>query len=57
MTKEEKINQIAAEAIGPGEKVQPEELPRLPDGSIDLETLSGGRKDEKGRYVLDREVI
>lgn len=57
MNEEKEINRIAAETIGPAEKIQPEELPRLADGSIDLETLSGGRKDEKGRYILDREVI
>ena len=57
MNEEKEINRIAAEAIGPAEKIQAEELPRLADGSIDLETLSGGRKDEKDRYILDREVI
>lgn len=57
MTKEEKINRIDAEAIEPGEKIQPEELPRLDNGMIDVETLSGGKKDEKGRHILDREVI
>lgn len=57
MNEEKKVNRIVAEAIGPGEKIQAEELPRLADGSIDLETLSGGRKDGKGRYILDREVI
>ena len=56
MNEEKKVNRIAAE-IESGEKIQAEELPRLADGSIDLETLSGGRKDEKGRYILDREVI
>lgn len=56
MNEEKEINRIAAE-IESSEKIQAEELPRLADGSIDLETLSGGRKDEKGRYILDREVI
>lgn len=56
MNEEKKVNRIAAE-IESGEKIQAEVLPRLADGSIDLETLSGGRKDEKGRYILDREVI
>ena len=57
MNEEKDINRIAAEAIGPGEKIQAEELPRLADGSIDLETLSGGRKDEKGRLIIPDEVI
>lgn len=34
-----------------------EELPRLDNGLIDVEAVSGGRKDEKGRYILPREVI
>ena len=34
-----------------------EELPRLDNGMIDVEAVSGGRKDDKGRYILPREVI
>ena len=45
MNEEKEINRIAAEAIEPGEKIQPEELPRLDNGMIDVETLSGGKKD------------
>lgn len=57
MNEEKKVNRIAAEAIESGEKIQEEELPRLDNGMIDVETLSGGKKDEKGRHILDREVI
>lgn len=57
MNEEKDINRIATEAIESGEKIQAEELPRLDNGMIDVETLSGGKKDEKGRYILDREVI
>ena len=56
MNEEKDINRIAAE-IESGEKIQAEELPRLADGSIDLETLSGGQKDEKGRWIIPAEVI
>jgi hypothetical protein len=74
MTKEEKINSIAAD-INPGEIPKPEEvktvkpveadpegvkveeLPRLDNGMIDVEKISQGRKDEKGRYILPDDVI
>lgn len=56
MNEEKEINRIAAE-IESGEKIQAEELPRLADGSIDLETLSGGRRDEKGRLIIPDETI
>lgn len=41
----------------PEEVKRSEELPRLDNGMIDVEALSGGRTDEKGRYILPREVI
>lgn len=56
MNEEKEINRIAAE-IESGEKIQAEELPRLADGSIDLEALSGGRRDEKGRLIIPDETI
>lgn len=69
MTKEEKNNQIAAE-INPGEIVKPEEvkkadpeevkaeeLPRLENGMLDVERISQGRRDEKGRYIIPADVI
>lgn len=73
MTKEEKINQIAAE-ITPGEISEPEEvkevnavtdpegvkaeeLPRLDNGMLDVEAISQGRKDEKGRLIIPDEII
>ena len=41
----------------PEEVKRSEELPRLDNGMIDVEAVSGGRKDDKGRYILPREVI
>lgn len=73
MTKEEKINSIAAE-ITPGEISEPEEvkevnavtdpegvkaeeLPRLDNGMLDVEAISQGRKDEKGRWIIPDDVV
>lgn len=66
MTKEEKINRIAAE-ITPGEpeevkkadpeEVRAEELPRLENGMLDVERISQGRRDEKGRCIIPDDVV
>lgn len=41
----------------PEEVKRSEELPRLDNGMIDVEAVSGGKRDDKGRYILPREVI
>ena len=55
-----KVNRDPEEVNGsvrPEEVKRSEELPRLENGMIDVEAVSGGRKDDKGRYILPREVI
>lgn len=41
----------------PEEVKRSEELPRLENGMIDVEALSGGRKDDKGRYILPDDIV
>ncbi|MBO4781258.1 MAG: hypothetical protein J5522_02585 [Lachnospiraceae bacterium] len=41
----------------PEEVKRSEELPRLDNGMIDVEALSGGRKDDKERWILPNEII
>lgn len=55
-----KVNRDPEEVNGsvrPEEVKRSEELPRLDNGMLDVEALSGGRKDEKGRWILPNEII
>lgn len=55
-----KVNRDPEEVNGsvrPEEVKRSEELPRLDNGMIDVEALSGGRKDDKERWILPNEII
>lgn len=55
-----KVNRDPEEVSGsvrPEEVKRSEELPRLDNGMIDVEALSGGRKDDKERWILPNEII
>lgn len=56
---EEVNGSVRSEEYGgqPEEAKRSEELPRLDNGLIDVELVSGGRKDDKGRFILPRDVI
>lgn len=56
ITKPEEVNTVKSIEADP-EGVKAEELPRLDNGMLDVEKISQGRKDEKGRYIIPANVI
>lgn len=56
IVKPEEVKTVKATVTDP-EGVKAEELPRLDNGMLDVESISQGRKDEKGRWIIPDDII